>query len=305
MSNSAKYINLVDKLKWLRWFNPEHYLKCKVVAINNFFREEGLDAAVIGISGGIDSAVAFALLNEAKKQEGSPIKHISAMVLPVNCIGTTKQKNASSDASDFLSPYLSDSVHQIYFNGRGMVESVINELAPKTAWAVGQLASIVRTPVLYYQAARLQDEGYRSIVVGTTNRDEGSYIGFFGKASDAMVDLQPIADIHKSEVFALARLLKLPSFIVDRVPCGDVWDGRSDTEMIGAPYDFLEIYLLAKDYDFVPDLVSACNEQELKYIDAIERIHSTNKHKYSVGSPARFIDIKKRAVDGGWTNKYD
>jgi NAD+ synthase (glutamine-hydrolysing) len=48
---------------------------------------------------------------------------------------------------------------------------------------------VIRTPALYGAAALLQTHGYRSVVVGTTNRDEGSYLGFFGKASGGMVDL--------------------------------------------------------------------------------------------------------------------
>jgi hypothetical protein len=57
-----------------------------------------------------------------------------------------------------------------------------------TAWASGQLVSYLRTPMLYYQTALLTEQGFRSIACGTTNRDEGSYIGFFGKASDGSID---------------------------------------------------------------------------------------------------------------------
>src|SRR5690606_27646773 len=131
---------------------------------------------------------------------------------------------------------------------RSYKEYIWNTPFEQNNWDEGQLASIVRTPCLYYNAAILQSQGFKSIVVGTTNRDEGSYIGFFGKASDAMVDLQPIADIHKSEVYEVAKLLNIPQEIIDAKPRGDVYDGRCDEEMIGAPYWFLEMYLLMKQY---------------------------------------------------------
>ena len=73
---------------------------------------------------------------------------------------------------------------------------------------------------------------------------QGGYIGFFGKASDGMVDIQLISDLHKSEVHALARHLDVPASVIAAVPTGDVFDGRTDEEMIGASYDFIELYML-------------------------------------------------------------
>jgi NAD+ synthase (glutamine-hydrolysing) len=85
-------------------------------------------------------------------------------------------------------------------------------------WAAGQLAPYLRTPTLYYLTSLLTQEGMKAVVCGTTNRDEGAYLGFFGKASDGMVDLQLIADLHKSEVYALGKLLAVPEKILTRTP---------------------------------------------------------------------------------------
>ena len=175
-----------------------------------------------------------------------------------------------------------------------------------TAWAEGQLLSVVRTPALYYAAALLQAQGYSSLVVGTTNRDEGAYLGFFGKASDGMVDLQPISDLHKHEVVLLAQHLGVPQEILDAPPAGDVYDGRTDAEMIGAPYWAVELHALLRCAGQDPLQATALlddpaeQRQWQTFVDAIEDHHRRNAHKYRVGSPAVHLDVYPRAVPGGW-----
>jgi len=142
-----------------------------------------------------------------------------------------------------------------------------------------------------------------SIVSGTTNRDEGAYLGFYGKGSDGMVDLQPIADIHKSEVFKTSKLFNIPNEVIEAVPSGDVWDGRNDEQMIGAPYQFIEAYLIMLEknrLDLLDELEIGDKEKAKLWISNIEKIHKTNLHKYKVGLPARFIDVMPRCVPGGW-----
>ena len=109
--------------------------------------------------------------------------------------------------------------------------------AKSSPWSEGQLLCVLRTPALCTaRSPCCRRTATARVVVGTTNRDEGAYLGFFGKASDAMVDLQPISDLHKSEVRAPWRgWLGVPAAVVDAEPSGDVWDGRDDDgQMIGA-----------------------------------------------------------------------
>lgn len=312
-----KLSDLFAYTKMLRAFDAETVLKQKIEKINNFFRVNELDSAVVGISGGIDSALVFSLLRKASFEQDSPIKKIVACVLPIRCKGTTDQDEATAKAINFIkhrnkARYEEDIIELVHAPLTEALHGYMQASQEGTsrgygAWEIGQLASIVRTPFLYFQAAVLQARGLKSIVVGTTNRDEGAYIGFFGKASDAMVDLQPIADLHKSEVYALSLLLNVPHDIMAATPKGDVWDGKSDEEMIGAPYWFLEMFLIMKDYNlwYLADELFKNNEEEwhdqyLKYSGNIEVIHYKNRHKYKVGSPAHFIDVMQRKVNGGW-----
>lgn len=316
LTTQIPFEHMRTTLKKNRNFNPSQYINLKCKAINEFFAKNNLNAAVIGISGGIDSAVAYKLLVEASKQENSPIKKIHATLMPIRCKGTTDQNEATKrglevvETSDVCFYYVDDLTDACNAYIKSMTNNIDHfEAYPKpNNWSIGQLASIVRTPNLYFRAAYLQQHGYKSIVIGTTNRDEGSYIGFFGKASDAMVDLQPIADIHKSEVIEVAKRLNVPQSIIDATPKGDVWDGRCDEEMIGAPYWFLEMYIQLKEEHGTSIINQMYNEtfthdqREVfkKYATAIEEIHKTNAHKYEVGSPSHFIDVMPRKVTGGW-----
>ena len=290
-----------------RGFNAKYYIDNKVIKINEFFEVNKLDSCVIGISGGIDSAVVYKLLKLASEQEGSPIKIIKPLLLPINSPGITGQSEAISFGEKVIEVF--DGSSTMYLSS--IAQSYSNFFPDATPWTQGQIASIVRTPILYGQASYLQQKGYKSIVVGTTNRDEGAYIGFYGKASDAMVDLQPIADIHKLEVIAIAKLLSVPKEIIERVPTGDVYDGSTDEETIGAPYWFIQLYLLNKQYlsknqidpffyEFRIMFTDEENSLWGKYSKNIEELHRINAHKYEVGVPSHFIDLMDRKIFKGW-----
>lgn len=298
-------IKTIDQLKQLckdlRGFNFDKVYKAKIKAINDFFIEEGLDSVVVGLSGGIDSSVVLKLLLDASASFNSPIKKVMGAFMPINnSPGITGQAEAEAHV-DLLNKGL-------YCYSRVYIYKLIDlsfaavsyhlSMDAKDPWVCGQIDSIVRTPALYGLAAKLQKDGYKSIVAGTTNRDEGAYIGFFGKASDGMVDLQPIADLHKSEVIEFAKYLHVPKCIIDRKPMGDVHDAKVDEDMFGAPYWFLEMYeiLLENNATYLINYLTDCDEAK-KWALNIEIQHQKNAHKYKVGSPARYVDVIKRTIN--------
>lgn len=295
---------ILTYVRMRRNFNPEEYILAKERKLDEFFNRSAIDSVVMGISGGIDSAVVYKMMMKLAKIAESNLCRVQPIFIPIHCPGTTGQGVARVRAYNLITesgmPFNEIDL-SVAFNN--MVDECSLKPEKEIPWALGQCASIIRTPVLYYQAAVLQTMGYRSIVCGTTNRDEGSYIGFFGKASDAMVDLQPIADLHKSEVIQLAKYLGVPQEIIDVTPKGDVHDGRCDEEMIGAPYWFLEMYLSLKQWDEISRFKNL-NEKEFdlmeNWMDNIERLHGTNAHKYEVGNPAHFVDVLDRKIIGGW-----
>ena len=299
---------LLEVLRAQRGFRATEVLAAKVGRINGWFAANGLDAAVVGVSGGIDSAVTVGLLARAAAAPGSPLRRIVAALVPIDSPGATGQGRALDRARLVVDAVGGPTVEAWEVPFADVQHEAVRSLAKGSGlvvddWAAGQLLSVLRTPALYGAAALLQANGHRSVVVGTTNRDEGAYVGFFGKASDAMVDLQPIADLHKSEVRALAALLDVPAEVVDAAPSGDVWDGRTDAELIGAPYDDVELVLRLLELRFDPIAVAdrlTDGDALVAASEAVDRLHRHNAHKYAVGSPAVHLDVLPRGVPGGW-----
>lgn len=299
--------DLLADLRSQRGFDAQRALEQKRARIEAYFAAHDLDTAVVGVSGGIDSALTLALLAHTSRQPQSVIKKVVGALLPVYTPGTTRQDEATSRGRLAIEAASAELWLADLSLATEAMHAALTQHSPypSTPWAQGQLASYIRAPALYTCAALLQASGHRALVVGTTNRDEGAYLGFFGKASDGMVDLQPISDLHKSEVYALARHLELPKPLINATPSGDVFDGRVDEEMIGAPYWAVELILSLKCSSDAPKLLATLDEDALAtykiYAQAVEQLHRHNAHKYKVGSPAVHLDVYPRAVPGGWS----
>lgn len=291
-----------------RGFEPEAYLEAKAQRLNDYMADCSLNACVVAVSGGLDSSVVLAIVDYAARQPRSPIEKILALSLPVFDKGATGQDEASARASELC--------RQLNIEFKVVdLSSPFNALAQQCEqdlglsgddWSRGQLVSYLRTPAIYYSTSLLTANGYKSIVVGTNNRDEGAYIGYFGKASDGMVDIQLISDAHKGDLRRLADYLDLPQSIRQVAPSGDMYDGRLDEEVFGAPYDFVELYTHYLGLDEAGRAVfqqrlSASALKEFRLLCGnLDNMHRYNGHKYLGASPAVHLDILPSRIEAGW-----
>lgn len=304
----------LEEYRRQRRFNPQDLVSYKATLLNDYMRKHGLKACVIGVSGGIDSAVALQLLDSAANYPStdSPIEKIVALSLPA--LGTdavTRQADAWVLANKAVEG-LSDKVEFGLVDLKGMLDLAVDKTFKATRlnsskWSQGQLVPCLRTPILYYTASLLADAGLPALVIGTINRDEGAYMGYVGKASDGMVDLQLISDLHKSEVRQLASHFGVHEDIRNAAPSPDMFDGRTDEEVFGAPYDFVELYLNELVAGHAPNGPGRhrgwCGAAVIQYMmlqENVEKIHAYNAHKYLVGSPAIHLDVHESSVPGGW-----
>lgn len=310
---SDKLVEVLKDIRSNRNFNASSYIDEKAELLNQYMNKCGLKACVVAISGGIDSAIVLGIVKKASEKVNSPIKKIIPMLLPIlKSVGVTNQVDATKRGKELceslgLKPYIVD-LTSVNEEIRRCVEPVVG--IDGEAWAIGQLGPYSRTPILYYTTSLLNQAGYGAIVCGTTNKDEGAYLGYVGKASDGMVDVQIISDIHKSEVYEVAKELKVPDSILTVTPSGDMYDNRTDEMVFGAPYDFVEIYLDYLNMNEIDkgNLISRLDEESKVQFDFwsknLENLHNYNLHKYISKSPAIHLDLYDSSVKGGWDNYY-
>lgn len=315
MQMSPSLLKMLDVVRQERAFDGESYIKRKVEILNEYYRKSGLKSAVVAVSGGVDSAVALGLVTRAAAQKDSPIERIVAITMPaLENEGVTGQGEAWDLAREVCQTFgvkLNVIVmDQIVNSIITRVEDIIGgPRKEKELWCRGQVVSYARTPTYYYVTSVLAAQGQPGLVIGTTNLSEGGFLGYFGKASDGMVDVQLISDLFKSEVYQVGKILGVPSSVLDRAPTGDMFDATTDEVVFGAPYDFVEIYThmlwsplcaLAVEDEVAddPEAVRQFNE----YKENLERMRAYNAHKYLGRSPAVHLDVLNCGVKDGWDN---
>ncbi|OAB76052.1 NAD(+) synthase [Cochleicola gelatinilyticus] len=226
-----------------------------------------MDGFVLGISGGIDSAVTSALcaktgirtlcvempIHQAESQVTRAEEHIAQL----------KQRFANvSDVRVDLTP----------------VFEAFKVQTPQTTddthldLALANTRARLRMTTLYYFAGL-----HRYLVAGTGNKVEDFGVGFFTKYGDGGVDLSPIADLLKSEVYELGAYLKVPDSILKAAPTDGLFgDSRTDEDQIGASYDELEMAMeLQNEGVAIQDLSGRTRE----VYEIYTRLNRANQHK--------------------------
>ncbi|KAL0218689.1 hypothetical protein P9112_004342 [Eukaryota sp. TZLM1-RC] len=280
---------LQDKLAALRQrraFNVEQWVDQKISMFVDFLSRNNLSGAVLSLSGGIDSSAVLALCSKAMSIPHSPLKRLIAIAQPIH--STVKIQNRAYEVADFLGvECITVDQTQIHDQLVDLVDTAVG--INSSFFAKGQLRSYQRTPVNYFIAQLLSQEGFPAVVVGTGNFDEDGYLRYFCKAGDGVVDVQLIADLHKSEVYEVARFLNLPDSIVNSVPSADLWESQTDEEELGMPYDFIELlteWMKLEDEErkeFICDLGDEAERQFFSMKNKADDIHRRNAHK--VGFP--------------------
>ena len=221
--------------------------------LKDYYYMYAIKAFVVGVSGGIDSAVVSTLCAET----GLPTY---VLTMPLHSKeGNTKLSDAHAKA--LMKKYsnvrvvnidLSDTYESLLFN--------IDQDFVNNKLANANTKSRLRMVSLYQVAGSVG-----GIVVGTGNKVEDYGVGFYTKYGDGGVDIAPIADLYKTEVWELGKHLGVDERIVDAVPTDGLWDdGRKDEDQIGASYEQLEE---AMEYRRGPA------------VDILDEFNRKNKHK--------------------------
>lgn len=187
----------------------------------------GNKPVVLGLSGGIDSAVVAALAVEALGAD-----KIFALILPSSTNTQQDLKLAKQMAKILDIRYWILDIEQILNIYKKITKT-------KNRQTLGNLKARVRMSILYAKANEMN-----GLVLGTGNKSE-IMTGYFTKYGDGGADILPIGDLYKTEVRALAKELKIPQEIIDRPPTAGLWDGQTDEDEMGITYELLDKILFA------------------------------------------------------------
>jgi len=221
--------------------------------IRDQVRGAGLDGAVLGLSGGIDSAVVSGLCARGLGKE-----NVLGIIMPIHSMSLDAQYGEDA-ARAWDIEYRTFDLAPVY-------DALIGMFPPGSELANANLKPRLRMMTLYHHANTLN-----RMVIGTGNRSE-LMIGYFTKYGDAGVDLLPIASLYKHQVRDLAREIGVPKPIIDRAPSAGLWEGQTDETDMGVTYGELDRILAAIIDGKTPDGDSAA-------IERVQRMHRGSEHK--------------------------
>jgi len=241
----------------------------------NYFHDCGIKKAVVGLSGGIDSAVIASICCRALGKE-----NVMGVIMPCH----------SQEIDKYLAEKLAENLNIVYsedgtpdnllyyeleetfdlfwkeyrsnipyhnIKEHGSIPMSYNKLVP------ANIKARLRMTTLYTVAGHIG-----GLVVGTTNLTE-AVLGYATKYGDGGVDIEPIQDFYKTEVYELAYLLgDIPQEIIDRAPTAGLWDDQTDEGELGLQYAYIDTYLIAKSEGKMRELHPK-----------IEALIAANKHK--------------------------
>jgi NAD+ synthase len=234
---------------------------------------------VVGVSGGVDSALTATLCARTG---------LETILLEMPIHQAESQVSRAQEQIAFLkSNYSNVSDYRVDLTGtfETLIEALpAAEVTDAVFLARANSRARLRMTTLFYFAGL-----HRKVVAGTGNKIEDFGVGFYTKYGDGGVDVSPIADLTKSEVFAVAKSVGVVESILRAKPTDGLWgDDRSDEDQLGASYPELEWamdFLNEKHGDSVPHIIlnmddySNLSAREKEVLAIYHRLHKANRHK--------------------------
>ena len=231
-----------------------------------YLKKSKCNGFVVGVSGGIDSALTSTLC----ARTGYPTLCIDMPILQ-----NENEINRAENHIKWLKKnynnvsHITVDLNNTFETFKSSVEKTKN---PNNNLSLANSRSRLRMTTLYYFSGI-----HNYLVVGTGNKVEDFGVGFYTKYGDGGVDISPIADLTKTNVFEIASKLKIIDEILKAKPTDGLWDdGRTDEDQIGATYSELEWAMIQKDNKKTPDDFKGRDKEVL---EILMKFNSQNSHK--------------------------
>lgn len=246
--------------------------------ITNFIRTEihgaGFQRAVVGVSGGVDSAVTCYLTAEALGPQ-----NVLAVRMP--------SKTSTSESLEHAGLVIeATGVHEITVPITDMVDPLFAQFPEADRVRRGNAMARVRMIVLYDQSA-----AFNGLVIGTGNKTE-ILLGYTTLYGDSACALIPLGDLYKTQVRQLARAIGVPEVIITKPPSADLWAGQTDEGELGFTYqDVDRLFLYLVDENLSPQ---ACVDDgfDATFVDAVIDQIRQNQFKRALPPIAKLGDSK-------------
>jgi NAD+ synthase len=243
--------------------------------IKDEIEKVGMKRAVLGLSGGIDSALSAYLSAEALGAE-----NVLVVRMPYRTSSAASLSDAETIIEDLGLPSLTVPITD-------MADPLIAQFPDMSNLRKGNIMARLRMIVLYDQSV-----SWGGLVMGTSNKTE-FLLGYSTIYGDSGVALQPIADLYKAQVRQLSAAVGVPQAIIDKAPSADLWEGQTDEGELGFTYDMVDqlLYLLVDERYTIDEAVEEGFPRP--FVESVWRRVKANHFKRTMPNIAK---VSKRTI---------
>lgn len=225
------------------------------------FKKAGFSKAVLGLSGGIDSALVAYLLRDALGKE-----NVLAIIMPY--------KSSNPDSLNHAKLVIEDlKINSKTIEITDMIDAYFKNEKEATSLRMGNKMARERMSILFDYSSK-----ENALVVGTSNKTE-IYLGYSTQFGDSACALNPIGDLYKTNIWDLSRYLKIPNELIEKKPSADLWEGQTDEQEMGLTYKEADqvLYRMLEENKTVEEVLGEGFNKDL--VDNIVRRMNRSEYK--------------------------
>ena len=225
------------------------------------FKKAGFSKAVLGLSGGIDSALVAYLLRDALGKE-----NVLAIMMPY--------KSSNPDSLNHAKLVIEDlGINSKTIEITDMIDAYFKNEKEATSLRMGNKMARERMSILFDYSSK-----ENALVVGTSNKTE-IYLGYSTQFGDAACAINPVGDLYKTNIWDLSRYLKIPNELIEKKPSADLWEGQTDEQEMGLTYKEADqiLYRMLEENKKVEEVLTEGFNKDL--VDNIVRRMNRSEYK--------------------------